>query len=355
MKAKILAAMMAVLLSLSFAAAQAYYISTNYNTNLRESGSLNARIVETVARGTTLHVVGNAGRWLQISRNGSQLWMADWVSHDRVDGSQDTASQPASNIDNCCFVDRQCNSDQEWTDGYWAFQNGQCAAPVQTQTQTSNPPVTSTVATVDNCCFVDRQCNTDAEWTNGYWAFQNNQCSAPVQAVAIDQAGCAAPLDPAAANLPRPVVDGPDRFVRRVNNVLDWLQRRAPEWYVFVITGGTRITQSTVYGKSFARLSHREMHIDPTSAFRGEGRTADYIILASILAHEACHIHDYDAGVANKGWDWEIRAEGRELDVLNALDPYGRYDAIDYLKRGAEITIISMERGWLASQLNKGN
>ncbi len=95
-----------------------------------------------------------------------------------------TSAAPASNapaqIDNCCYVDRQCQSDQEWSDGYWAFQNGQCHAPVQAQPQTSAAPVGNVPANVDNCCFVDRQCSSDQEWTNGYWAFQNGQCAAPV-------------------------------------------------------------------------------------------------------------------------------------------------------------------------------
>ena len=69
----------------------------------------------------------------------------------------------SAEIDNCCFVDRQCSTDQEWTDGYYAYHNGQCA--VETE--------------VNNCCFVGWQCATDEEWTNGYWAYQNNQCGMP--------------------------------------------------------------------------------------------------------------------------------------------------------------------------------
>ena len=133
----------------------------------------------------------------------------------------------SAQIDNCCFVDRQCSSDQEWSDGYWAFQNGQCvapgpsgppanssapvdnccgidrqcstdaewlsgwqayqnrqcAAPAQLQPQTSAAPVASTPATVDNCCGIDRQCSSDQEWSDGYWAFQNGQCVAQVETV----------------------------------------------------------------------------------------------------------------------------------------------------------------------------
>ena len=90
--------------------------------------------------------------------------------------SQPTGGAPAQ-VDNCCFVDRLCNSDQEWTDGYWAYQNNQCGAP--SQTPASSQPTGGAPAQVDNCCFVDRQCSSDQEWNDGYWAYQNNQCSAP--------------------------------------------------------------------------------------------------------------------------------------------------------------------------------
>ncbi len=85
----------------------------------------------------------------------------------------------AAQVDNCCFVDRQCQSDQDWTDGYWAFQNGQCAAPAQSQSPAQ--PASNIPAAVDNCCQVDRQCQTEADWTDGYYAYQNGQCAAPAQ------------------------------------------------------------------------------------------------------------------------------------------------------------------------------
>ncbi|MCY4021243.1 MAG: hypothetical protein OXG39_17690 [Chloroflexi bacterium] len=48
--------------------------------------------------------------------------MADWVAYIRVeDGAAMTQTQTAASIDNCCFVDRQCQTDQDWTEGYWEF------------------------------------------------------------------------------------------------------------------------------------------------------------------------------------------------------------------------------------------
>ncbi|MDE2819971.1 MAG: hypothetical protein OXN94_16665 [Chloroflexota bacterium] len=85
----------------------------------------------------------------------------------------------AQDIDNCCFVDRQCSTDQEWTDGYHAYQNNQCPASSQSGMSAPSQPSGGAPAQIDNCCFVDRQCRNDLEWEAGYHAWQNNQCGAP--------------------------------------------------------------------------------------------------------------------------------------------------------------------------------
>ncbi len=174
----------------NFALAQTYSIRVQFDTNLREEASLDSPVLQSAPAGSILQVVGSFGRWLNISRDGSSLWMADWVNYSRVDSSAPAASQSANvsptNVDNCCFVDRQCQSEADWADGYWAYQNGQCAAPVSSQPQPAPQaqlPVQSispAPAQVDNCCFVDRQCQSEADWADGYWAYQNGQCAAPV-------------------------------------------------------------------------------------------------------------------------------------------------------------------------------
>lgn len=171
-----------------FASAQTYSIRVQHNSNLRAEASLDSQVIQSAPAGTVLQVIGSFGRWLRISRAEGDLWMADWISYSRVDGAPPAASQagqPATsghaipvNVDNCCFVDRQCTTDADWSDGYWAYQNGQCVAPPQTQAQPAAAPASSAPASnVDNCCFIDRQCNTDAEWTDGFFAYQNNQCA----------------------------------------------------------------------------------------------------------------------------------------------------------------------------------
>ena len=90
-------------------------------------------------------------------------------------------------IDNCCFVDRQCTTNYDWVSGYYAFQNSHCAAPPQQRQSTSLPsqPQASSSSqpaaskTINNCCFTGWQCVSEEEWTSGYWAFQNDECSLP--------------------------------------------------------------------------------------------------------------------------------------------------------------------------------
>ena len=181
MKTKVSISLLTLCLLSIITSAQGYSIRVASNTNLRASNSLSASIVETVPAGTTLTVLGEVNRWLRISRDGREVWMASWVRHERVEGGVQTQSQTTSTVDNCCFVDRQCQSDQEWTDGYWAFQNMQCAVPSQSQVQATSSSPSADASQIDNCCQADRQCQTDEDWINGYYAFQNSQCVALVQ------------------------------------------------------------------------------------------------------------------------------------------------------------------------------
>ena len=158
------------LLSL-IASAQTYSVRVAYNTNLRTSYSLEAGVVDTATAGTTLTVAGSQENWLKVDWNGRHLWMADWVPFDRVDGQQ-----APSDIDNCCFVDRQCNTEHEWTDGYWAYQNNQCGAPLTPVTVVSAPITTTSPGEADNCCQLGWDCRSDQEWHIGNLAYQANQC-----------------------------------------------------------------------------------------------------------------------------------------------------------------------------------
>lgn len=80
---------------------QDYQIQIRYNTNLRSTYSLNGDIVETATAGTTLLVIGDFNRWLNIRRNGNAVW-------------------------NCSF-------NFDWIVARWVYSDtgGQCGAPIQ--------------------------------------------------------------------------------------------------------------------------------------------------------------------------------------------------------------------------------
>ncbi|MCY3916324.1 MAG: SH3 domain-containing protein [Chloroflexi bacterium] len=307
MASKAIAAVVAFAVLLSIASAQGYSIRANRGLNVRAAPSRNAAIADTVTSGSILQVVGASGSWLKIDRYGREVWLADWVNFSRLDSSEPKGSQPpTAPIDNCCFVDRQCQSEAEWEAGYWAYQNGQCAAPAQ--------PVASEPAAVDNCCFVDRQCQSDADWLSGYWAFQNSQCPAPTRSSAITPS--------------RPQIEGSARFVHVIERSLNLLRDKAPEWYNYVISAIDTIVEipnSRDDGLcfAFAHVAARRVAIE-TCRLSYAG-FSNPIVMAGTLSHEACHIHTYEAGtVFPYGQAQEELACGLPgVAIYKLLDPNG--------------------------------
>ena len=345
MKVKFIASVLVMIFLCNVASAQSYSIRITFNTNLRTAASLQARIVETAPAGTTLSVVGSVGRWLQVDRNGNQMWMAGWVGHTRVQISQQTTSppqnQPQSQIDNCCFVDRQCNSDQEWTDGYWAFQTGRCAAPAQTQPQTSEQPVSAGPGQIDNCCFAGWQCTTDEQWANGYHAFLNNACNSPQQSTAgvhidlstvdnccrvnrqcntdsdWDRGWAAYKYYRCDAHIPITVA-GPADFAAEVIAAFQILKDRSPQWYKYSIDVLDKV--KLVPGeRNLAIVYWRRRTIEMTSVYAFSGRLG----LAAGMAHEACHVYQRLAGRALSRVERELECEQVELQAALAIDPSG--------------------------------
>ncbi|MCY4072891.1 MAG: hypothetical protein OXG60_16480 [Chloroflexi bacterium] len=306
---KILASIAVILLLQSVALAQTYSIRITNNTNLRAWYSLDSAIVETAPAGATLDVMGSHNRWLRIDRKGKDVWMADWVAYTRVeDSASTTQAQATSNINNCCFVDRQCQTDQDWTEGYWAFQNGRCAVPARMQTQASTQPVNADTATVDNCCFIGWQCATDDDWLNGFQAYQTNQCKHPGIAL-----------------------EGSPGFILQMENALDMLRDRAPHWYDYVIRGLDRIRQAPpeVIGVHVGgRLFDLDYSDDPPPGVSYDSHTTHD---AAMLVHEACHVHRYEAGLEPGGLAGESACVETEIQALEVINPNSGW--IQYSRR----------------------
>ena len=293
MKSALFALLIAVFVLCSVASAQDFSIRVTYNTNLRDASSLQGSIVETVPSGTILQVIGQFNRWLKINRNENELWLADWVGFTRVTNGQQTQSQ----IDNCCFVDRQCHSDADWTSGYWAFQNNQCAAPLQSRLQISSQPANNSTGSIDNCCFIDWQCNTDEDWARGYWTFQINQCDVPEGLI----------------------IEGSEDFVILVKDALQMLKTRAPEWFAYATSGLDKIIlfpEGDILGVNVAT---RTYSMTPDDAFLhfDEG---DVITMASRMVHEACHVYRYEAGLPPGGYEGETACLQVQIEATEVFE-----------------------------------
>jgi len=317
MKIRLLLAMIALAALALAAAAQSYQIRLTYNTNLRGSYSLEAARVETVAAGTTLEVIGSYNRWLKISRNG-EVWMADWVAHTRVEGRQ-----PAeSDIDNCCYVDRQCTADHEWTSGWWAHQRNECPVGTSSTQQTWPQPASSGPAGVDNCCFTGWQCATEQEWINGYVAFQRNHCERGPGS--FSQPG------PAAYSHGRVrITQLSEGFATMVHNAFELLRTRAPEWYSYVanvLNGVAEVhgaeTSYVVPSTAIAYFNHAPHSIRPYIP-------QDNITMAEFLVHEACHVYQYRQGRLNQPQKNQCECVRKEHTASLLIDPNGANIAAD--------------------------
>lgn len=203
------------------------------------------------------------------------------------------ADASSSDVDNCCFVDRQCHTNQEWSDGYWAFQNGQCAAPVQSQhAQPQAQTADSSASVVDNCCFIGWECHSNDDWTRGYNAYQNNQC------------GSGAITNTSIINLP--AIEGSAWFRQQVLDAFEFLRAVSPKWFHYTATKIRIIVEAPgltdKHGeKPYANVqaSSGRVQVDPDAIREGAWP------LHNVLVHEACHVHQWDSGKYDS-WSWSL-------------------------------------------------
>ncbi|MYH64868.1 MAG: SH3 domain-containing protein, partial [Chloroflexi bacterium] len=111
-------------------------IRLDTEANLRELHSLDSEVVIRVAEGSLLPLTGTVNRWLKVVFAGRELWLADWVMHSRLSAEEIAViyappppPPPPPIIDNCCLVDRNCTSDEEWERGVFDFHANWCPAP----------------------------------------------------------------------------------------------------------------------------------------------------------------------------------------------------------------------------------
>ena len=227
-------------------------VRLTYPTNLRASYSLQSHIVTKVAAGTNLDVSGSQGNWLKIDWGGREVWLANWVPMTRVE-----AGPVASDTDNCCFVNRECTTDQEWIDGYEAYQRNECLGPAPSQPHSG----------------------------------------LPVQ------------------------IEGSRFFVNLMSGAFDLLRTRAPHWYDYAIRGLNKVVQLPQTGDSrFAGAyvdcggggKRKIMYSYRWDSYYHE-YDVDIATQAKVLVHEACH--------CNENTRVEVICHEKELMAVYDIDP----------------------------------
>ena len=279
----------------ALASAQAYTVRVTHNTNLRASHSLQADIMDSARAGSAVQVVGSFNRWLKIDREGRTLWMADWAPMTRVESAP---PQSSANVDNCCFVDRQCSADQDWVDGYWAYQNGQCPAapPQQTTSPASDQPE------VNNCCFLDWTCHSEDDWKRGYQAWQANSCAAGPEIFSGVK------------------IEGSASFTAYVIRGFNLLKRHAPHWYQYAVSGLSAVIEvNPPHGASGVNVQTAVAYFNhnPHVVFV----PTDDMTMAEFLLHEACHVQRFRAGLEAGGYPGEKACIEAEVTLWQEVAP----------------------------------
>ena len=186
------------------------------------------------------------------------------------------------------------------------------SVPADTQPQT--------VTNIDNCCFVDRQCASDQEWTDGYWAFQNNQCGVPAERSET------LPSEPNRAR-----VEGPPDLIRFIEDTLDLLEARSAGWYGYVIDHIDLIAPTQAYDPddcgAYAYSKDRKITVHSDCPTFMTPYTANLIQMASIIVHEACHIYHHEQGITYPEGlpreEWECGKLA--IEAMKALDARQQY------------------------------
>lgn len=252
--------------------------------NIRESATTASRVAATARAGDSFAVLssqrGDIWCWLQIDKG----WLA---KTSRVSSTQSTGAAPQANlpqqpdINNCCFVNRQCESDQQWTDGYFAFQRNECpvSAPVQTQSSSAYAGMT---------------------------------------------------------------IIGPQAVVDRVQQALTMLYERTPHWWDYV-TGAfntikviSRAEFDSDYHScekghpSHCYLAERIPRILAEDALRscailGGCGDAIFVELLSSFVTAACELYNLDAGVVAEDWEAYRACIGTRIEAQREIDIHNHY------------------------------
>ena len=171
---------------------------------------------------------------------------------------------------------------------------------------------------VDNCCFVDRQCRTDQEWTDGYWAYQHGQCPSQQTQRTRQRHSSHAHIG---------ITEMSPGFITLVNRGFELLETRAPQWYAYTVDAITEVNehQDSPYSYVYPRTGVAYFNFSPYS---DDPYNSDYsVAMAEFLVHEACHVYQHREGRMNLSCEMvydEFECVDKQLQASLLIDPTRR-------------------------------
>ena len=298
--------------------------------NIRKSHSTSSPVVQTAAAGQSFAVSsstqGSRYCWLELAAG----WMARTTRVAASQPAQSTAasgnqSTQPSDINNCCFVNRRCQSENEWLDGYWAFQRNECPVSMSTPVTSSPQPVSVPSSDVNNCCYTGWQCTTDEDWQVGYYSYASNLCQGGLR-LKNGQRG-------------NVIIEGSLSFRVWINAAFDLLQQRAPQWYRFALGGLRKIKQLP---PGTGDWMGRDLVFDSAWDSRDWPSPRNVYYQAAVIVHEACHGYQFMQNRPDQGVAWEVECLEKELQAQLQFDPNDRFGIVKWV-RG----LIEKYKGWL--------
>ena len=179
------------------------------------------------------------------------------------------------------------------------------ATSASTETQQTQP-------NIDNCCFVNLNCQSEQDWVDGFWAFRRQECS--VQGASEQISTPAAPHYIINSQGRRIPIYGDEEFRLTIARGFFYLRDRLPRWWQYVA-----IIDDVKYGGkegncnyACANWPYKNVRFGPIAY----GQSASTI--AQTLIHESCHLYQWQEG-RGENYDWSVpRAErSHEIECEN--------------------------------------
>ena len=272
-----------------------YTIRPTFQSNLRAEPSLNAKVAELIEPAIPLLVVGEDGDWLVITRFGKTVYMANWIPYSVVGHGEILTIESE-------FADITCAADTPYQDiggqRYYSF-GGSCEI-----TRISDIDMLPEATAVE----VDSETSADAE-TGG----------------AAEQPDVT-PVSPIVEQDFELV--GKEAVVEQVKESLMELYAISPNWYDYVadvidkIVGYEDQPSSPYFNhnaSAYVYSSTRTMYVGDYVALQGFGMRELAVGVASVLVHEACHVHQHNKRLDFKYPDREIMCNVVQLKLVEDL------------------------------------